>query len=300
MIPDFHEPLVTNELFQKVQRLLQENRTRTTPSPNRGDYLFLKLIVCGACGSPMSGHRNGTNQPTSYRCTSAAGTAQRTCDNNIVKEAEVLDYVLVALETQFLNPDFLRLCREQAERMDQECASASRVEALRKELATLDRDINRTRGRLARVDDQTFEYLNSEIAKWTERKRVVEAELAGSGQPSHGRRLEEFVDRLESLIRDLRSSVHGKDRNRIRVALREMLAWVKVKVEKRMVGTRPRYFLVGGEIMPRTAAGATRSRRQPSAEEAVCLSTDVQKCEQEEGAGTSASLSCSGPRASPR
>jgi DNA invertase Pin-like site-specific DNA recombinase len=137
IIPNNHPALVPVDLFTQVQELLAGNQKRTTPAPNRGDFLLTKLLVCGSCGSPMSGHRNGPKSATFYRCTRAMGTAQNHCFNNLVKESEVLDSIVAALEKKFLNPAFLHLCREEARRMEEEAADTGRLNALRNELTTL-------------------------------------------------------------------------------------------------------------------------------------------------------------------
>ena len=49
MIPDHHEPLVSVELFMRVQEMLAVNRKRTTPA-EPGNFLLTKLLICGGCG----------------------------------------------------------------------------------------------------------------------------------------------------------------------------------------------------------------------------------------------------------
>jgi hypothetical protein len=202
------------------------------------------------------------------------------------------------------------MCRDEARNIDRECASEHRVKLLRAELANLDRDITRARSRLARVDDETFEVLNADIAKWAARRQAVEVELAEVGMPSHGRRLDEFIGRLEQLVGELRTTIHKQDRHRVRALLREVLAWVEVRVERRLVGKKkPRYYLTGGDIMLRAGVGETpisdmkgrwsQGARVP--DDVRLVSTEVLGNEGAKGAaGASVSLSRSEPRACPR
>jgi DNA invertase Pin-like site-specific DNA recombinase len=291
VIPDFHEPLIPAELFKRVQSLLKENRTRTTPSPNRGDYLLVGLVVCDACGSPMSGHRDKKTSPAFYRCTRAMGTAQAVCRNNLVKESEVLDGLLRTVENQFLAPSFLRLLRTRAAELDRDLQSVDRRKALESELASLDRNITRTQGRMALVDDDdTFAVLNSEVTKWTARRRAVRAELAEVGQASYGRRAEEYVLWLERLLKGLRLSLRGSDRGHLRALLRELVDHIKLRVERRLVGkTRHRYFLVGGEVVLRVPGRERYSARNEGVEG---LSAGSERATE--------NLSRSEPRACPR
>jgi DNA invertase Pin-like site-specific DNA recombinase len=271
--PDSHEPLVPVELFTEVQTLLAANRRRTTPAPNRGEFMLAKLLVCGSCGSPMAGHRNGRGKPPFYRCTRAMSTAQHHCHNNLVKESEVLDGILAALEGKLLNPAFLELCREEARRVEEEAAGAGRLEALRAEGAALEREIGRARGRLLKVDDETFDFLNGEISRLTARRKDVEAELGGATLSCRGR-MDELIARLEREIRGLRESVQGRDPQRVRAAVRRLVARVELRVERRLVGrVKHRYFLVGGDVFLRGGTGLGPGGQTPPEAPARVLST---------------------------
>lgn len=46
-----HEPLVTNELFDKVQHIL---RGKNSPKATKHDYLFKKMFKCGECGGTIT------------------------------------------------------------------------------------------------------------------------------------------------------------------------------------------------------------------------------------------------------
>ncbi|HEY7309514.1 MAG TPA: recombinase family protein [Gemmataceae bacterium] len=308
IIPNHHEPLVSPETFARVQELLAANKTRTTPAPNRGDFLLTKLLFCGACGGPMVGHRNGPGKPAFYRCQRAMDTAQHHCQNNLVKESEVLDNILAALEEQFLDPRFLDLCVREAQKMDEETMDSRRVNALRAELTALDRDIDRARSRLAKVDDEEFEFLNGQIAGWKARKKEVEAELHQAGTPCLKKRTEELLHWLEGEIRRLRVAVQSKDRQCVRAVIRRIVDFVNVGVECRLVGkVKNRYFLVGGDIVVEDGTGKSASR---SARRSRCgrgddgavkyVSTSSVGAGNGEEAGATVSLSASGPTVFPR
>lgn len=278
VIPDHHEPLVPHALFERVQGLLRQNRTRTTPSPNRGEFLLGGLLVCGSCGGSMSGHREAKGKSASYRCTKAMATAQNHCRNNLVKEAEVLDHVLAALEGNFLSPEFLALCRKAAREMEEQTGGEKRVAALRGELATLEKDVLRARGRLAKVDDETFDFLTAQIAGWVARKKAIETELAQVNAPDIEQRLRKLFQQVEDELRNLRTSIRNKDQQLVRAAIRSIVASVEVGVERRLVGKRPRYFLVGGRVTLRTGelqGGSPRARSAPVTvpSEALLLTT---------------------------
>jgi len=250
LIADHHEAIIPVELFNRVQDLLASNRTRTTPAPDRGNFLLTKLLFCGSCGKPMTGHRNKPGGEASYRCSQAAGTAQNHCHNNLVKESKVLDRVAATLEEQFLDPEFIDMCVEEAERMDSEAGSEERAKSLRAELARLERQLDQAASRLLDANEHTYRLLNAKIGELSMRKKQVEGQLAETQGPSHKEMMTELLRRLEQEIRNFREALKSRDPQRIRVVLRRFVAWVDLYVERRLVGkVKHRYYLVGGEIM---------------------------------------------------
>jgi site-specific DNA recombinase len=302
VIPNHHEPLVPPDLFERVQDLLSRNRTRTTPAPNRGDFLFGGLLVCGACGGPMSGHRNGPGKPTFYRCTRAMGTAQNHCHNNLVKESEVLDHALGALEGMFLSPSFMSRCLKVARELEAGASDGKRIQHLRSELDGLDKDIARVRNRPAKVDDETFDFLNRQIGGWGEWKKELEAELAKATAPDIEDRVGQTFDRLKGELAQLRATAQCKDAGLLRAALRNIIEWAEVSVEKRLVGrVKHRYFLVGGRVMLRagdrfdTDGPKAGVRRAQPHQRCRLVSTGIAEQEGEgAGADTTENLSLSG------
>jgi site-specific DNA recombinase len=301
-----HEPLVSQELFDRVQALLSANVTRTTPIKDRGDFLLTKLLTCGSCGGPMVGHRNGRGKPAFYRCQRAMDTAQNHCRNNLVKESEVLDNVLAALEEQLLDARFLDLCVRHAEELDEREHDGRKVNALRSELASLNRDIDRASGRLTKEDDDSiYALLKNQLTLSKTRKKEVEDELNQLDVPRQKKCTEELLHWIEAEIRQLRASIHSKDRQVVRAVIRRLIGHVTVGVECRRVGMRNRYFLIGGDVVIEDGRGSSATR--PSAKRRD--GGDVRDVEflATRGCGTgndggeaTVSLSASEPRACPR
>ena len=78
--PNYCEPLVSQELFDRVQSDFAERR-KTKRAPSGRVYLFSGLIVCAECGRKMtvSYNKNSTLQPIRYRCP--AHLMEKTCGN---------------------------------------------------------------------------------------------------------------------------------------------------------------------------------------------------------------------------
>ena len=94
-VPDYVEPYITKERFDRIQDMLKRN-SRATCSPNR-IFLFSGLLKCPGCGRNMVGNHVKTNNKYSvyvYRCNAA--NAQKICPYTLtVSERK--------LETQMLD-----------------------------------------------------------------------------------------------------------------------------------------------------------------------------------------------------
>ena len=69
--PDFCEPIVPQELFDRVQQEMQRRSVRHNQSGRV--YLFAGLLRCSVCGHTLGGMttRKGGNEYQNYRCTNA-------------------------------------------------------------------------------------------------------------------------------------------------------------------------------------------------------------------------------------
>jgi DNA invertase Pin-like site-specific DNA recombinase len=87
-----HVPIITKELFDKVQMTLGENFIPKTESK---EFAFTKLIKCGYCGSGISADEKfrklkdgGTNRHVYYFCTKARNID---CKNQPIDEANLIN-----------------------------------------------------------------------------------------------------------------------------------------------------------------------------------------------------------------
>jgi site-specific DNA recombinase len=95
-----HEPLITKELFDKVQESIQDQYIPKTESK---EFAFTKLIACGVCGSGITADEKfkklkdgGVNRHVYYRCTHAKDTE---CKNPPVNETDLIEELVKLLDT---------------------------------------------------------------------------------------------------------------------------------------------------------------------------------------------------------
>lgn len=249
LIPDHHEALVSRELFDRAQDLLSTNRTRTTPLRGRGDFLFSKLIFCGACGGPMSGTRTPAKRPY-YRCSRASAVG--VCSPGNVYEDEILSHVVRAME-RVTSPEHTERCIAAANALDREAAADEATARLRAEVTSLTRDIDRGRARMAKVEDEgTFDYLSGQVAAWVRMRKESEEELEDAGKTGYVELASGVISDLRAMLWQLREWQVTNDRDRLRAILRQSVASITAHVVRLPPGPRGgrgRYELTGGRVV---------------------------------------------------
>lgn len=98
-----HEPLITQELFEKAQAQLKRDQiVRETK-----EFAFTKLFTCGYCGSGISAEEKwkqlkngGANRYIYYSCSRAR---DRNCKNKYIREEELITELLKILDKVDIN-----------------------------------------------------------------------------------------------------------------------------------------------------------------------------------------------------
>ena len=105
IVPDMHEPLVTNEVFDMAQNLVGRNNTKYTKNPKTGDkvtyqHILSGLAFCGECGNRMTFDRNKNSTAFNVLCS---GYKKKTCTSGryFILETELEEFVLNELKSIF-------------------------------------------------------------------------------------------------------------------------------------------------------------------------------------------------------
>lgn len=95
-----HKPLITRELYEKVQNNL---RDQYIPKTESKEFAFTKLIKCGYCESGITADEKfkklkdgGTNRHVYYRCTKGKGVE---CTNPAINEPLLIEELSKLLDT---------------------------------------------------------------------------------------------------------------------------------------------------------------------------------------------------------
>ncbi len=95
-----HQPIITKELFDKVQAAIHDHYIPKTESK---EFAFTKLITCGYCKSGITADEKfkklkdgGSNRHVYYRCTRGKGVE---CENQPINETLLIEELTSLLDT---------------------------------------------------------------------------------------------------------------------------------------------------------------------------------------------------------
>jgi DNA invertase Pin-like site-specific DNA recombinase len=270
---DAHEPLVSRELFERVQDRLEGNRGGRLRAARNG-YLFSGLLVCSHCGRTLSGlTRYG--RPV-YHCQRKDDAGRVVCGTHQVEQGVMLRLLLGKLQSAFLDPDNLRRLRAEIRRQEEAERQPDRLAGLRRRVEELDRQLSAGAENLLLCPPSVRDRAAAKLAEWErERERLVE-ELRHVEDHSPVAELEGIVAAAEVWLWKLRDAVERGDQALLRQVVREMVVRVELRWEARPGKSRTFYHLVGGVIVyrfggrdafraePGSSQGALRAPRRCS------------------------------------
>lgn len=105
-IRGLHDPLVPEELFNRVQEIRAYRACVSQPGRPSDEYLLRKLLCCARCGGRMQGTRGSRPPVRRYQCSTRRHGGE--CDQPITKAAPLEDQLIDWLRTLQPNPELRR------------------------------------------------------------------------------------------------------------------------------------------------------------------------------------------------
>lgn len=133
VFPGKHEPIISMELWERVQRV-NGNRKRDYTHGHLPTHLLSGLCRCAFCGDAMV-YLNVNRHWMSLRCGRYGRSQGRECCSNSAAAARIETFVLQAVKQVLADPAAFAAARRQAVKAD---AVQQRIEHLQEEIKTLD------------------------------------------------------------------------------------------------------------------------------------------------------------------
>jgi len=173
-VPDKHEPIITQEVFDMVQTLVGKNKTKYTKNPRTGEpvqyqHVLAGLLFCGECGGKMTFDRNKNSTAFNVICY---GYKKKTCTSQryFITETELEEFVLNELKglfkKRFNKKDYLESAKGGKVKVEleglvrQEQSLQKQIEQLQNSLRLLYRD--KASGK---IKEQDYDFLYEDFTK---------------------------------------------------------------------------------------------------------------------------------------
>ena len=124
-IKDHHEPIVSEEVFEKAQEILKrrgKDRSRVVSTPGKREkfsrqYAFSCILECGFCGSNLSRrswHSGTVHQKTVWQCVTGTKKGKQFCSDSkgiterVIEEAFINSYKLLCGDNRDVLDEFIQ------------------------------------------------------------------------------------------------------------------------------------------------------------------------------------------------
>lgn len=180
-----HTPIMTEETFDKLQKLLKQRAEMYEKHKHRcaGVTTYLGgMLVCKHCGAKYTKTSWGTRKPgvvnIFYACHSRTKKVPKmikdpTCKNKNWRMSELDDIVLNEIRQLVLDPEHINTIKtDKAEKTD----TLNKVDIIRKEIANIDEQISRFMD-LYGIGKFTIDQVSDKVDPLNEKRRGLEKEL---------------------------------------------------------------------------------------------------------------------------
>jgi site-specific DNA recombinase len=243
-----HEPIVSEELFNRVARIMGK-RTHGK-RPGGGDFPLTGIMRCGHCGAAMSGRTTKARRPNrpvrvyrNYECQGYVISGPARCQYGAVRADALALAVIDKLLPDWLTDANVEKLRAEIRRQDDaaERAEPEGAERLRGRLTQLEKELDRATDELLRTDDEKqILRIRERIRKRGDERDRLEGELRGLEGLRAPRDADAQVDAAMAKLGNLRKARTTGDRAAQRAVLHEAVTKIEVYFERRQAGKRNR------------------------------------------------------------
>ncbi|QDT07784.1 hypothetical protein K227x_62120 [Rubripirellula lacrimiformis] len=256
-IPNNHPAIIDRETWTRVQHLVAERSTKTTPFRNGGVHLLTGLCRCARCGSGFSGSRHkGKNGNLDRLVLTCNGYRHGTCGANYVDQRDIVASVVASLDS-VLSPEHVEKIREEYYANVADRREGNNAEALRRSLVKREAEYAELRGKIQKLPPDLLEDFTGDLRQHKaeiEKMRgdIAEAEAVDRDNSTPSVKFDSQLSTLTNIVADLKEAVADLVDTEPRL-VREMLAAlvesISLDVEPRKVSEKhTRYDLKSGEI----------------------------------------------------
>lgn len=178
-VPGLFPPIVSDELFQKANRILDSRMRAPAAKKAKEDYLLQGKAFCGCCGAPMVGECGRGRRRTVYHYYAcAAKKKQHTCHKKNERKDFIEQYVVEQTLQYVLSPSRAAQVAKAVVAEYQKEFSGSQIEQMEKQLRKLDRELDKLVDALIDTPKAARAKLSQRMEMVSAQKEDLEADLS--------------------------------------------------------------------------------------------------------------------------
>lgn len=177
VIEDAIPPIVSKELYDKVQAKLEHNRVCKARAKAKEEYLLTTKLFCGQCGSPMIGDSGTSHTGTTYRYYKCNhNKRKRVCDMGAVRKEWIEELVVKTTVERVLVEDTIDMI---AKRTVEIAEKSARENSLLTSLLQQQKDVQRRMDNLITAIEQGIitQTTKERLEKLEEENRSLESRI---------------------------------------------------------------------------------------------------------------------------
>lgn len=178
-IPGLAEPLVSEEIFQKVQEQLKLNARAPAAQKARVEYLLQGKAYCGYCGAPMIGESGRSRNGATYHYYACADKKKKhTCRKKNERKDYIEQFIVEQTLKYILTPSRAsRVAKAVVQEYKKEF-SDSRIDDLDKALKQMDRELDKLVDALVDAPKVAHKKIYERMESLEAQKAELETEVA--------------------------------------------------------------------------------------------------------------------------
>ena len=167
--------IISDELFERVQRILDKNKAAPARSRGKEEYLLTTKLFCGYCREMMVGYSGKSQSGAKYCYYACKNAKKKLCEKKTVKKDYIEDMVVKTCHAMLTDKNIERISKEVANacQADADSSSVKQIKAAINEDDTAIENLWK-----ALEHGQAVDMITERIAKREKEKAELEAQLA--------------------------------------------------------------------------------------------------------------------------
>ena len=206
-VPDGIPRILDDELFERVQRILDRNAKAPARTRGEGEYLLTTKLFCGYCKEMMTGYGGTSKTGQQYRYYACKNAKKRQCQKKVIRKKTIEDRVILECCKLLTDTNIEMISKEVATACEADFDSSA-VKRIRAAIIETDSAIENLWKALEH--GQSVEMITERI----EKRKAEKAELQAQLSIEMSRQITFTAPQIRSFLYSLRKGNINDDNNR--------------------------------------------------------------------------------------